>query len=294
MSLDVAIVVIERGLFARSDYFIKWMMREWAAMGLAVGVVDDPARLATPPVVFAHFDVTVVGGRLAGGLQRFPVVVNGTHADISKRRISANIVRPNDGYDGPVIVKTDLNFGGWPERDLRVRASPRARLFERFGRLLPWYLTGRVHPARYRIYPTVAAVPWPVWRNPRLVVERYRPERLDGLHALRHHYFLGDRQCGYVLFSRSPVVKTSNVVAHRIIETPPAELVALRHRLGLDYGRFDYVMDGDRVVLFDANRTPAYTLEGIGFPYEAVGRALAPGINAFLATALRPELASLR
>ena len=38
--------------------------------------------------------------------------------DISKSKISANILRRDDSHSGPVIIKTDLNSGGLPEKRL--------------------------------------------------------------------------------------------------------------------------------------------------------------------------------
>jgi len=45
-----------------------------------------------------------------------PAVVNGHLVDLSKRAVSRNLVRPGDAWPGPVIVKSDLNHGGVPER----------------------------------------------------------------------------------------------------------------------------------------------------------------------------------
>ena len=67
-------------------------------------------------------------------LDAHPRVVNRQVRDSSKRRVSRNLVRPGDGWEGPVIVKTDRNHGGLPEADtasalrgLFARAVPRLR-----------------------------------------------------------------------------------------------------------------------------------------------------------------------
>jgi hypothetical protein len=56
--------------------------------------------------------------------------------------------------------------------------------------------------------------------------------------------------------SADPIARGHSVREPR--ELPmPAELLALRHELGLDYGRIDYgVVDG-RVVIWDVNKTPS-------------------------------------
>ena len=48
-------------------------------------------------------------------MKHYPTVVNRRVTDISKRRISTNLVGPHDTYSGPVILKTDRNFGGLPQ-----------------------------------------------------------------------------------------------------------------------------------------------------------------------------------
>lgn len=289
MTCDVAIYVLDREAFYKTDYFIKWLMREWNRTGLRVEVVGASERLPEARLVVAHLDVTIVNEPLTRPLSGHPLVVNGTHADISKRRISAGVVRPGDGYDGPVIVKTDLNFGGWPELHAHCGGgSLLARARSRLRRSLPWYVTGLVQPGAYRIYDRASLVPWPIRRNPDFVVERFVPETADGHYCLRHHFFFGDLECDYLLMSTSPVIKTNNVARFRPIGPAPQELRELRRRLGLDYGRLDYVMDGDRPVLFDANRTPAFSLAVIPFPYEQVARRLAPAVQDYLEGTQRP------
>jgi hypothetical protein len=50
--------------------------------------------------------------------------------DISKLAISANLVGRGDAYAGPVIVKTNCNYGGVPERRLKPD-PPRRSLLRR-------------------------------------------------------------------------------------------------------------------------------------------------------------------
>lgn len=290
MTCDVALYVLNREAFYTSDYFVKWLMREWSRSGLRVEIVEAGEPLPAARLAFAHLDVTVVDERLARPLAGHPLVVNGTHADISKRRISGGVVRPGDGYDGPVIVKTDLNFGGWPELHARCGGSVLARARRRLRRSLPWYVTGLVPPGAYRIYDRASLVPWPIWRNPVFVVERFVPETADGHYCLRHHFFFGDLECDWLMMSTSPVIKTNNVARFRPIGPAPPALRELRRRLGMDYGRLDYVMDGDHPVLFDANRTPAFSLAVIPFPYDEVARRLAPAVHGFLDGVLRPAV----
>ena len=38
----------------------------------------------------------------------------------------------------------------------------------------------------------------------------------------------------------------------------PDELVALRQRLGFDFGKFGYLVYDDRAIVFDVNKTPSF------------------------------------
>jgi hypothetical protein len=61
----------------------------------------------------------------------------------------------------------------------------------------------------------------------------------------------------------------------------PDELREMRKSLGFDFGKFDYAIVDGRVVLYDANRTPAVG----NFSREQFMpriRLLAEGLNAFL------------
>jgi D-alanine-D-alanine ligase-like ATP-grasp enzyme len=59
-------------------------------------------------------------------------------------------------------------------------------------------------------------------------------------------------------------------------EEPPAELLALRRELGLEYGRIDYVIVDGRVVIYDVNKTPSYKTRTPRL--LAIARELAPGL----------------
>lgn len=281
---DITVFVLSTALFRRYDYLLKLVMAEWEARGLAVAVVDRADAIGPSAVVVSHLDVTTVDPRIARTLERHPMVVNRSNTDISKRRISDHLIRHPATFHGPVIVKTNLNHGGVPEQNVRGGRALPVRALGRLRRSLPWFLSGLMQPGHYKIFDSAGDVPWPVWSNRHLVVEKFLPEMCDGLYGLRHHFFLGDRHCDYRLLSESPVVKSNRVVAfERIAEAPP-QLLALRRRLGLDYGRIDYVVRQGEVVVFDTNRTPAYAAVNRTFPYAEIVRHLAGGLDTFRET----------
>lgn len=284
---DIGILVLSRKAFFREHYFIHRLMEEWAAHGLRIDVFDDPRRAGNARVLLCHVDATLVPET-----HRIPAagrgpVLNGGTVDISKRAISRHLVTRNDGWDGPVIVKTDLNCGGIPELLHGRPGLAPGRLAAQARRRLPWVLSGILEPKDYKVYPGAAAVPWPVWRNRRFVVERFLPERDGGLYCLRQYLFFGDAEINTLLLSDSPVVKAKSVLERRPVPDIPETLREMRRILGFDYGRFDYVMHGDEVVLFDVNRTPAYHPARLSVPYKAMAEHLAKGLADILEQAPR-------
>jgi hypothetical protein len=99
--------------------------------------------------------------------------------------------------------------------------------------------------------------------NPQLVVERFIPEREGSLYCLRKWVFLGDADILIIDRSNHPIVKAGDSGQELIQGRVPEELVAERRRLGIDYGKFDYVMHEGQAVLLDANSTP-----GVGAPSQ--------------------------
>ena len=133
----------------------------------------------------------------------------------------------------------------------------------------------------YRVIESASEVPEFVWSDPDLAVERFMPEREGDDYCTRLWFFFGEAELGYRCLAREPIVKSSNTFKREPIACVPDELRALREELGFDYGKFDYgIVDGE-VVLYDANRTPAYgalNAEQIGQRLDA----LENGVRGFL------------
>ncbi len=207
-------------------------------------------------VAINHVDLSETPAEYLEYLDRFPVVVNQRVTDIRKCNYSRALVGPDTDYDGPVILKTNRNYGGRPEARLKNRRLDRQIIRALVGkRTQSLGKTESLKPKDYPIYPSVREVPAEVFENDALIVERFQPEMEGDLYACRVYTFMGDRHTNARLVSRYPVVKGSSSLER--VEVPVHEgIIAERERLGFDFGKFDYaVRDGD-VVLFDANRTP--------------------------------------
>jgi len=273
-SIVVLIEPLDRDMLR--SYLLVPLTQLWLAAGHRVKVhagFDNP-----PPadIAFLHVDLTVVPQPYLEAMRRYPVAVNGTLGDLRKRAYSRLLVRRGDDYAGPVFVKSDLNSGGRPEVGKRNRAR---------------WLRGEAGPQEppmsdvYRVYPSIAEVPGDLWGREDLVVEKFLPERDGEAYCLRQCYFLGDAEAGYLLRSRQPVVKGESGFSMERAPVPPG-IRELRRQMRCDYGKFDYVLRDGRVVLFDANRTPAhFALRKYGHD-EAIAR-LAGGLSSLLAAASR-------
>ena len=251
-----------------SHFALSMVAEKWSADGHEVQVVSGILDLPDGDVAILHVDLTVVPAAYGKAARAYPRVVNGSALDISKRLVSRHLITRDSPWTGPVIVKSDLNFGGWPEWQMRKRAIALGKPVPNFPK--PQFPT---------LYRRMSIVPEDTWARPDVVVERFVPEFDKGIFSIRHWMFFGDRERCKRCMSREPVIKGANVFDAE--DAPiPDEMRAERRRLRLDYGKLDFVIHKGRPILLDANKTPGQlpgTAKG-GFP-----EYLAGAIDAMLA-----------
>jgi len=257
----------------------------WAPAGHRIILHRGFDRPPPADVAIQHVDLTKVPQPYLELERFYPSVINATVGDISKRRISADLLGEGSAHDGPVMVKTDLNHAGMPERLLRreMRGATGA-LLRMLEKVAPCTWFGCLPNDQYVVFEHKDAVPRWVWRSRGLVVQPLHMERRGDLFALNQWYFLGDKDCVSTLLSRSPVVKIANVAEFVPLHREVPEAIRRRRvELKFDYGKFDYVVTDRGPILLDANRTPD---EGTAFPtiprVFAICRALADGVARFL------------
>ncbi len=230
-----------------------WQPAGWEIL-VQQGLRDPPAA----DIAILHVDLTVVPEPYLELAARYPICLNGKVRDISKRLVSRDLLTRDAPWDGPVIVKTDRNHLGLPERRLALACGGwRAHWGDALLRRLPPRWSGRLPGDRYRPYPNLDAVPPWVWRRPELVVERFLVQRHDALYTLNQWHFLGSGSVVKTFFAPAQVVKWADQVASLPLhdEVPP-EIRRRREELGFDYGKFDYLVTPEGPRLLDANRTP--------------------------------------
>ncbi len=227
-----------------------------AALGTEIVHLHGTGRFVPADGILVHVDLSVVPPEVARFAQRYPVQLNAGALDIRKSVYADGLLQLGAAHDGPVIAKTELNFGGTPEHLDRALASRLVRRLARFLRGAPAPVIQS--KTDYRIFASLADVPADYF-TPDTVVQKLVLEMAEGKHVLREYLFLGDlhyeniEQSGEVIITEDEHVSCLPV-------TPHPRLLAVRRKLKLDYGKIDYVMTGGVPFIFDANKTP-----GIGF-----------------------------
>lgn len=235
--------------FRSRKFLLGTLAGRWVDAGHDVSVTAGLGNWPDGDIAVMHLDLSVTPAAYSEACKRYPVVVNAAATDIRKTRVSRSLVRPDDGWTGPVIIKTDLNYSGIPELNA-------VQQFRRDGKpadLAPGPIVSTTRP--YPILRSAREVPDEVWDNPGLVVERFLPEQDAQGFWLRVWVFFGERERCTRYCGAQPILKGANILAREPAPVPE-ELRAERQRLGFDYGKFDFVVRDGTAVLLDANKTP--------------------------------------
>ena len=252
-SRTIAVFFHENDRKRLRSYAVTYLSEFWRQDGNRVRYVFGVRKQTSADLLLIHVDLSVVPDEYLDFARRYPIVLNGAARDIRKSVISTNLLCPGDSHPGGVIVKSNLNDCGAPERSLRAAPAWRRRLRKALRRRAdedPAFPT----PLDYRIYDRLSEVPRSDFGREDRVVEKFLPEAEGDLFFVRHYECLGDRSTCTRLAARHPIVKDQTVVRCEDVEPHP-EIVETRKRLGFDYGKFDYTVHDGRPVLLDANKT---------------------------------------
>jgi hypothetical protein len=264
-----------------THFLVHRLIRLWRESGTEVNEVFGPRVLPEVRHAFMHVWGTVVPAAYPKAGAAYGACINKELHDIRKTRISRQGVRPGDGYEGPVIVKTEANNSGADEK----------QLFQRYGKknpVLAWArswqrpFTGPFSEKlifgqdEYPVFSTPHDVPAVCWEDSRYFVERFLPEKRGDRYVVRMAFVLGDRQMSFVAESRQPVVKGANIESIYAEATPP-EVREFQREIGMDYGKIDYVLHDGRCIVFDVNTTPG-SPSSLDQEDEKIAAELAPGL----------------
>ena len=249
-------------------------------------VTQGPTESLEADIGIMNIDLTKVPKEMIPANPSGRPLLNSLILDISKRRISSNILNPESSHQGEVIIKTDNNYFGLPEHSTGKARRPNGLIRSIVKRTLPWQYTKQLwYYKNYPVCKSIKDVPAWVWKREDLVVERFVPEKERDEYSLRVWAFFGDQEYGVRMFGKNPIVKAGNRTRYEYLKEVPVELRAVRKRLGMDFGKFDYVIHDGEVILLDVNKTP--TSAGNGPPGENLLR-LASGINMYIERRGRP------
>ena len=270
----------------RKAYLIDALRESWTALGVGVSYARGIRERPEADLLIPHVDLTRTPEEYLEFIGAYPRVLNRQVVDIAKRTTSQNLLDEGSDYEGPVIVKTNNNSGGAPERWTAAHRYPLvSRIGPRVCRLLERVRGPDLAKARalgrYPVFASLSELPPGVFHNRALVVERFLPEREGQWYFLRHYLFLGTHTRHVRVAGKGPFLKRAECVPVEDNLPVPEDLLELRRRLGFDYGKFDYTVHDGRVVVLDLNRTPANP--GTAAATAVTVGALSDGIHAFLA-----------
>ncbi len=275
----------ERDTRGESRHYRIWPIAEnWRRRGIDVKVVHGPHPCDDADVLVPHLDCSYTPDEYWDVIQGHPRVVNGKIRDIRKTVVSSHLVGQSDPWDGPVIVKTNNNSGGF--MDLEYGNSKPPSFLDGLRKRAAWHpwiqprSLGWAHTlTKYPIFEHLSEVPASVWSNRHLVVEKFfLPDRDDrGEYVVYLWIVFGDRGIGRTLHSPDPYVKNASSRLGSF-DRPPDSILGVQSRYGLDYGKIDYVMHKGEPVLLDLNRTPAVSGDAFSEDYVSQCAPLAEGI----------------
>lgn len=232
-------------------------------------IVTDASGAAETPAAILHVNTTVIAPTYLSLAASFGLCLNRTVANISKNHISD--LAADASWEGPVIVKSNLNYFGRPEQRLNRTALNAGH---------PEPYPGLKIMDDYIVLPSVHDVAQEHLDDPGIVVQRFIPEPDDRGYALRHWIFCGDEGYCNRFVSPDPLVKGPNVIDKTPVPVPE-EVEQIRRELGFDYGKFDFVVHDGVSTLLDANRTPG-PLPATGGDVESRVAMLADGLSRLL------------
>ena len=238
-----------------SRYFLGELVKVWKQQGMEIHV-SAGCNYIPADFAFVHVDTTVVPDEYLELGKRYPVSLNGHVKDILKTSISQYLLERDDSYQGPVIVKTNANYGGVNEFVNETKSGQSEWFDPSIER--PWRKREIMDSLNYPIFDKLSAVPQGVWKNDKLIVEKFLPERLaNGDYRCRSYIFFGEQELAIWLTSPKPVIKSTVATNMGVLGEIPQSLRDIRKASGFNYGKFDYTEVNGQVFVYDMNKTPA-------------------------------------
>lgn len=265
----IAILLYEKdNQHTLKQHLISLLAEQWREDGHEVIFLFGIDKFVPADIIFVHVDLSVVPDSYLEFAARYPIAINGSIKDTRKSAYIPNLLKKGDSYDGPVIIKSNNNSAGIPER---TRAGLFGRIHEKTLRAIHRF-RGEATPLTirtaldYKVYDHLREVPRIYFYHPGLVIQKFTPEMDENFFYTNSIFFLGDQiSCGR-LKAKNPIVKDDTLIDLERNVEPHPDILALRKKLKFDYGKFDYVIHQGDAILLDANKT-------VGWPPNLSGKS---------------------
>ena len=262
------------------NYLIMRLTEIWRSEGIEVIPVLGIKRFVPADLAILHVDLSVVPDEYINFAQKYPIALNRAVKDVRKSTFIDNTIKPGDKYEGKIIVKSNLNCAGVPER----RNSSMNALFSSLKRRLDLSeILGGMHkpyfntPSDYIILESSSCVPENWFKNKDIVIQKFLPEMDNGCYCIRNYFFLGNRSTSLLRKGNGPIVNSGSTSSLEPIDVHP-DIVKLRSKLRFDYGKFDYIVHEGVPMLIDINKTTGTSPT----PYLPMRSNLAAGIYSYI------------
>lgn len=273
----IAVLFHERDTQGSAErYVVHGLAEHWRNDRHKVDYLFGTRNYRPADLILVHVDLSVVPDHYLEFASQYPIVLNGKISDIRKSAYSKQLLHRGDNYDGPVFVKSDLNFAGGPERNLKP--SLKKMLLSAVSKISS--KPKMRNASDYRVFNSLAEVPEDYFSMDDVVIEKFLPEMEDGHYIIRNYQFLGDRGTATKVLGSDPMVKSRTEIQSIEIDPDP-EIIEIRHAMNFDYGKFDYVVRDGKVVLFDANKTAGAHTKGISPQLQAMRKYRAEGLYSY-------------
>ena len=253
MGKTIAVLFHEkRSINSLRNYTITYLADFWREDGHKVVFLFGTKQFISADICIVHVDLSVVPEEYLAFASQYPITINGKISDISKKSFSNNIVRQDDQYLGQVIVKSNLNYAGRPEKILL--GNPISRLLSRSDIKFNFLSRYFKSPQDYKIYEHASDVPSVYYQDPYYIVEKFLPEKKEDIYYVNLFYFFGDCYQCLKLGAKNPIVN-GQVPGSCEAASPHPDIYKIREGMSYDYGKFDYCVNNGKVILLDANKT---------------------------------------
>ena len=226
----------------RRLYLISQHAAIWTEEGHQVRHFRDArAAMRWSDLIIVHADASEVKSIVAP-LVDHRLVLNLGVSDIRKSTMSDLVLHSGDPCTGPVVVKTNLNNRGLPERWLLLKSG-----FAHWDSVL--------RSRGYLLFPSLSDVPGDLRNHPAIVVERFEAQSENGHFMTASATFFGDEVSCVRLTASTWQVKQQEAFAWERLDEVPIEVTNKRRALGLDYGKIDFTTNETGTHIFDVNKT---------------------------------------